>query len=334
MEIVMKNTLILLAAAAGLALLAVACPADEIYVPDNKPTTGGCNNYPFNPTIGGGDWRYQIYMPASYFNGKVFLITHVAFSPCTASLLTATTFEMRMSHNTLSKPVNTYATNLPNPVSVIPAGPITWNRTANQWNPLQLTVPFLYNGKDNITLEVRYKGGSGTRGTDHQNANSSQGLFRIYRSGTGSYSGTTGGNPDPVGVLKVRFTVMVTQIQGSGNPKIGGTVNLDLIAPADGGLPYQVGTSLGTGPITFGTRMLNLSLDDLLVITVKNLVPAIFKNYSGFLDAGGMARADIVIPNIAALVGVRLNSAFLTLKQGEPWGIKSISNTFTFSVMQ
>jgi hypothetical protein len=324
----------LLLATVCLTLLALSCPADEIYVPDNSPTTGGCNNYPFNPTLGGGDWRYQIYMPASYFGGKAFLITDVAFAPCTASVLTATTFEMRLSHNVLTTPVSTYATNLPNPVTVIPAGPITWNRTANQWNPLKLTTPFLYNGNDNLTLEVRYKGGSGTKGTDHQNANASQGLYRIYAYGTGSYSNTTGRNPDPVGVIKVRFTVQVTQIQGSGNPKIGGTVNLDLLAPADGGLPYQVGTSLGTGPIPFGNRTLNLSLDALLDASVNGYLPMFFKNYSGFLDASGKARADIVIPNIAALVGVRLHSAFVTLKAGEPWGIKSISNTFTFSIMQ
>ena len=45
---------------------------------------------------------------------------------------------------------------------------------------------------------------------------------------------------------------------------------LDISAPGDSGLPYQIGSSLGTGPIPIDTRVLNLSPDDLLVVTVNN----------------------------------------------------------------
>jgi len=40
----------------------------------------------------------------------------------------------------------------------------------------------------------------------------------------------------------------------------------------------------------------------------------------------------IHIPNIPALIGVRLHSALVTLDSPAPSGIQSISNTFSFSI--
>lgn len=122
------------------------------------------------------------------------------------------------------------------------------------------------------------------------------------------------------------------QVVGSGAPSLGGTVNLMLTATADAGLIYQVGTSLGTGPIPIDTRKLGLSLDGLLEVSVKGLLPGVFRNYAGKLDASGAATASIVIPNQTGLIGVRLHSAFVTLKLGAPSNIRSISQTYTFTV--
>ena len=130
----------------------------------------------------------------------------------------------------------------------------------------------------------------------------------------------------------VRLTYSDVQIVGSGSPSIGNVVTLLLRAPADGGLPYQVGTSLGTGPIPIDTRQLGLSLDDLLLVTVRGLLPAVFQQYSGLLDATGRGTAKIAIPGNPGLVGVRLHSAFVTLDASAPSNIKSISNTFSFTV--
>ena len=42
--------------------------------------------------------------------------------------------------------------------------------------------------------------------------------------------------------------------------------------------------------------------------------------------------AAIHIPNLPALIGVRLHSAFVTLGPSAPSGIRSISNTFSFTI--
>ena len=61
-------------------------------------------------------------------------------------------------------------------------------------------------------------------------------------------------------------------------------------------------------------------------------MPAIFTGYRGVIDSRGQAQAAIHIPNMPALIGVRLHSAFVTLSPSAPSGIRSISNTFLFSI--
>jgi len=325
----MMKTVLSIALLAGLALGAAA---GDIFVP-NPPNSAGCNNYPFNPSY--GDWRYQLVIPASMMGGNPALITLVSFQPCKTVTFKATKFEMTMSHITLSKPSQTYAANLPNPLVVMPAGPITWVRTASTWCTLTLTTPFQYNGVDSLTIEVRYQGGSlqgGTSSTDNQTNTPSLNYYRVFSKGSGSYASPTAQSVDPRGALMVRLTYPDVTIVGSGSPRPGATVTLALSSPADGGLPYQVGTSLGTGPTPIGKRTLHLSLDDLLLVTVQGYLPMIFKRYVGYLTASGTGSADIAIPNDPVMVGVRLHSAFLTLKAGEPYNIKSISNTYSFTI--
>ena len=124
----------------------------------------------------------------------------------------------------------------------------------------------------------------------------------------------------------------IPTISGSGSPRIGGTLMLGLIAPGDGTLPYQVGSSLGAGAILINNRLLYLSPDIILVVSVHGLFPSIFSGYTGILDASGKGTAAIHTPNIPVLVGIRIHSAFVTLKPGAPSNIESIGNTFFFDV--
>jgi hypothetical protein len=128
------------------------------------------------------------------------------------------------------------------------------------------------------------------------------------------------------------FKVALATIRASGSTRPGGRVDLDLGAGQAAGLPYQVGTSLGTGPIPIDTRRLDLSPDNLLLVTVNGYWPWIFSTYRGVMDSLGQARAAILLPNIPALIGVRLHSAFVTLDPSALSGIRSISNTLSFSI--
>jgi hypothetical protein len=75
-----------------------------------------------------------------------------------------------------------------------------------------------------------------------------------------------------------------------------------------------------------------LSPDDLLFVSVNNLWPWIFFAYSGIIDSMGQAVASIHIPNVPALSGLRIHTAFVTLDAQSSSGIRSISNAFSFSI--
>jgi hypothetical protein len=95
---------------------------------------------------------------------------------------------------------------------------------------------------------------------------------------------------------------------------------------------YGMGSSLGAGPILIGARKLGLSLDALLLASTGGLLPTVFVNYAGVLDISGRGSASLAIPNIAALKGIKIYSAFVTAKASAPSGISSISNTVDFTI--
>lgn len=295
-----------------------------IHVADNQPAQGTCNVYPWGTST---EWRYHALVPASLLGGKPFRIVELGFTPCGSGTFSSTTGEIRMAHTTLSTMTTTFATNLEKDVTPVVSGTIKFSYTQNQWSDVGLTTGFDYNGVDNLVVEVRYTGRSG--GSSFHRTSTIQ---RVYRQGSGAYNNPTGTGND-FAALKMRFTVIEILITGSGNPKPGGTVVLDLQSPGDAGLVYQVGSSLGSGPIPIGARNLLLSPDDLLVVSTGGLLPSIFVDYSGKLDASGKAQAKINILNDSRLTGIRIHSAFVTLDSGAPFGIKSISNPFIFTIL-
>jgi len=129
-------------------------------------------------------------------------------------------------------------------------------------------------------------------------------------------------------VAKISFTLL----RGSGTTHPGGTVDLDLTASESAGLAYCAGSSLGTGPIQIDNRSLGLSMDPLLMASSSGAWPAVFSDYHGRIDSNGKANAAIHIPGSASLIGFRIHSAFITIDPTAPSGVKSISNTFSFSI--
>jgi hypothetical protein len=126
--------------------------------------------------------------------------------------------------------------------------------------------------------------------------------------------------------------IALVLLDASGTTRPGGAVSLNLTASDDVRLPYQVGSSLGTGPIPIDTRQIALSPDGLLWISAGGWWPSVFSGYGGVIDAKGQARAAINIPPDNRLIGVRLHTAFVTLDPQAPSGIRSISNTFSFPI--
>ena len=121
-------------------------------------------------------------------------------------------------------------------------------------------------------------------------------------------------------------------IIASGSGQVGTALTFALSVPGDAGFPYQVASSFGTGPISLGARQLGLTLDNLMVLSTSGLLPTVFSGYAGALDAKGDGTAKLNIPAVAALIGYRIHTAFVTLSKAAPLGISTISATHTFTI--
>jgi hypothetical protein len=298
--------------------------ADEIYIPANTPTTGGANSWPFSATSSRTEWRYQLVINPSFLGNQAATLIDIAFAPTTSGTHTATTFEVRMSHTTAATS-STFAVNLPTPVQVLYKQNWIWSPVAATWTSLGLASPFNYNGKDRLCIDIRYVGGALSNGfggacyydTGAHDRTWLYGTSGVWNAATGSVGAGSG--------LKMRITVSRAQLIPGGTGQPGSLLDLNLLAPSDAGRPYQVGTSLGAGPIPIGNFKLELSPDDLLVASTSGALPMIFRNYAGLLDASGKALARLAIPAIPALKGVRLYSAFLTIDPAKAGGVSQVS---------
>jgi len=140
------------------------------------------------------------------------------------------------------------------------------------------------------------------------------------------------GDTRPATNVDIGADEVAIRIVGSGSGKPGTSIAFTLFSPSDGGLPYQMGSSFGNGPIPIDTRVLGLSADSLLVLSVSGTLPLVFQNYAGVLDGQGNGAGQLNIPNFPPLVGLRIYTAFLTLKATAPSGISNISNSFLFTI--
>ena len=139
------------------------------------------------------------------------------------------------------------------------------------------------------------------------------------------------GEARPATKVDIGADEISVRLVGSGSGQPGTTITFSLLGAPDAGLPYQMGSSFGAGPIPIDTRQLGLS--NLLVVSVGGYLPTIFQNYAGLLDAQGAATAYLNIPNIAVLKGIRIHTAFVSLKPTAPSGVSNISNTFVFTIL-
>lgn len=301
----------------------ISLAAGDFYHPDASATAGGLNGFPWS----NAEVRYHTLFPATALGGKVCLITDVAFATGAVSTFTATQCEITLAHLSTSGSLSTiFANNLQKDAKVVFSGPMTWPCALDQWCPLGLTGTFQYNGVDQIVVALRFTGGAGG-----VSCRSGAVAYRMA-GGAGAYN-----NPHASLLVsrlapKIRLTYSETVLSLSGSPAPGGSVDLSLLSAADAGLSYQLGSSFGTGPIPIDTRLLNLDPDALLVLSVTGLAPTVFDSYAGTLDAQGQAKARVRIPALAALKGVRIYTAFVTLIATAPSGVANISNTALFTI--
>ena len=313
-----------------LVVMVSAAIADEVYVPTNTPGTGSRNSWPFNIYP---EWRYQMVIDAKYLGNQPLVIKELAFATSGTGTFTATQFEVRMGHSTVATS-STFDNNIPTPTTVLSAlKGYTWNTTDKTFSPIGLTNTFNYNGTDRLCIDVRILGGArtGFSGTCYYDSGNHD---RTWNNSTGAWNAPTGS----VGIgsgLKIRLTVAgPAQLIPSGTGQIGTTVDLNLTATPDAGKTYQLGTSLGTGPLSIGARQIDLSLDAVLLASVGGTLPTVFKDYAGMLGKAGTATGKLIIPGDPVLVGIKTYSAFLTLDKAAPEGVSLISPSVLVTIVK
>lgn len=296
--------------------------AGDVHYPDANATQGSSVALPWTSS----ECRYQAFIPASAFNGKKLRIKELAFAPAASGTYTSSQCEIRLAHKSTPGLGANFQRNLEKDITVVFSGKFNWSYWFNQWSDVGLTAGFNYNGVDHVVVEIRHLSARASVACRSGNVQT------VFLTGAGSYNAANAG---PLGILvapKMRFTYHETLLSARGTPTPGGRIDFDLLSTPDPGLVYQLGSSLGNGPIPVDTRKLELSADPLLVLSVGGFLPAVFVSYAGTLDATGMAKARIDIPPIPALKGVRIYSAYVTLKASAPSGVANISNTFMFAI--
>jgi hypothetical protein len=220
---------------------------------------------------------------------------------------------------------------------LVKLGPdLTYNGERDAWVAKLKARPDARNPMDNLVY-CGYLGGA-QRDTVSGIAVDAAGM--VYLAGNTSNAEkdfpVTGG-PDPtyngglfdVYVAKIALTDALT---ASGSTRPGGTIALHLQAEEARGLRYQVGSSLGTGPTPLDTRVIGVSADVLLLLSVSGFWPQVFQDFAGMLDGQGKASAAIHIPDDSKLIGTELHTAYVTIDPAWPSGIRSASETFSFRI--
>jgi len=143
---------------------------------------------------------------------------------------------------------------------------------------------------------------------------------------------TSGGSFGDLNGCAVVPAMNVTRV--SANPKPGGKVALGVTSNGAAGELYVFASSLSANsgtPLPGGLRF-PLDPDGLFFATAANLLPTLFQNYRGHLGVDGTANLTIQVPSLAALVGLTIHTAGLTVNLAAPTGIHVISNVATVQV--
>ena len=211
-----------------------------------------------------------------------------------------------------------------------------WLQTGSQPPPMFSSFINVDIVDANTNAVVAYAGAFGPSGSLYGKAWGSA-RSRVWLSGQGKYfpkiTITCGllhshlAHVDDVELVPVRASVV-----GARFPSPWKSMCLTLASVRDPNQFYVLGSSFGTGPIGVGKRQVGLSPDGLLFLSAGNQLPGWLLNYHGHLDSAGAATAYIHVPNDNRLVGLSIHSAFVTLDRSAPFGIGTISSTYSFLV--
>lgn len=162
---------------------------------------------------------------------------------------------------------------------------------------------------------------------------SSSFVFRSPHYGP-SFAGFTGHTLTPGAPIESYSSILLAD--GSTvarDARVGSSVALTLKAPSGAGLPYVVMTSATAGTMPLDLRHVRVGMDWILVTSLTNSAPGVFRDYFGALDDRGAGAASLDLPPVPGLAGLSFHTAFVVVDPAAPSGIGQISNTVTVRVV-
>jgi hypothetical protein len=268
--------------------------------------------------------RYQTILRRNQLGGAG-PITDLAFSGQGDGRHYNSNLQVRMSHVPAAHVLSsTFATNLPNPVTVLSSNEYSFHYTDGGWRNIGLQVPFAYDGTSDVVVEILARGNvQTTTGTIEGQFHRSQIQERVYASFS-LLTPTTGTYADAGGLrMRVGFHCAGANEHGSscgslrashtGDGRRGENFNFR-VAGAEPNLIAVIGLGLDNGfplPVSltpFGWTNCTAFSNSVVLATV---------NTSVF----GVANYALPVPNDPTLDGVIVFGQWIGLDATEPGGL-------------
>lgn len=309
-----RNLLSLVFAATSLAAQSFTVP------PATSPAVGTANAFPFNTT----DMRYQALILASDLGSTPCMIWGFALAPSASGTLAYSQVTMKMAHLASPSLSTDFDTNLAaGAITTMDKANWVWPVVGNVWNEVDMEVPFLFNGVDNVVVEFTVLGR--TSGVAMRRDSTNQ---RVY---LGSYTGQTTGTNGGLTAFKMQLLAGDAGLSrfGRGCAGTGGLMPALALSGSS-----QLGQTFGhdltqAAPLSVAALLVGFaSIDQDLAgfgypgcrLYVANLASLI-----AMTDGSGTASASTTVPNSNAFLGMKIYSQWGVLDAGAPNGL-AVSN--------
>lgn len=311
-----------------------AAQGQAFYIPDNDATAGTCNVIPWGTTATSGTWanqRYQCIATVADLGGTAGYVTGLGFAPCASGTHTSQTLRITMAHvppgfafagNTdFDNNLNVLGTNA---TVVLEQDNYYWEKIGNTWSSVGLDTSFLYNGTDDLLIDILVTGNDASNGSSSTHRNTRERLYAFGWTGSPPATGSAAS-----GALKMQIQMGCAdmtiygpscgglQLTLSGSPALGATLTID----AAGGAPNM--------PIVLNLGFLNTAPFPI------DLTPFGFRGCSilnssdgtiaGLTNAAGGISNSLSVPQNTSLIGVRVFEQYVHLNPQGPGGV-ALSN--------
>ncbi|MEO6594485.1 MAG: hypothetical protein ABIP94_07010 [Planctomycetota bacterium] len=278
-----------------LTLLALGSPAltQNFYIPDNNAAMGTVNVIPFGSTTATSSFyncRMQVRATAAELGNVNNLITGLGFACSGTGAAHYASLQIVMDHIPSAQALSTtFASNLTsNAVTVLLSTDYTWNVSANTWSEVGLQNFFLFNGVDDLIVDITTGGGTSPAG---MRRGTNQRIYATSATGPLPATGTSGAS-----ATKFEITMLTARTSShgvgcigsngtpllgfSGSSQVGNTLSVDLLGGVPSGIALLIAGTTNASP-PFPLELSSLNMPGCYAFTDLAFVDVVLLNGSG-----------------------------------------------------